>query len=97
MANKRKDSNKATGRDYSKDKSYENSPTQIKNREERNLARAHALHSVAKTHNLTPAQAKKKMHDKDVDHKKSLKGGGSNLKKNTRWRSIHSNRGDKTF
>ena len=34
---------------------------------------------------------------KDVDHKKALKGGGSNARSNLRLRSPHANRGDKTF
>lgn len=37
--NKRKGSNKATGRDYSYDKKYESSPEQIKRRASRNAAR----------------------------------------------------------
>ena len=37
--NKRKGSNKATGRDYSYDKSYESRPEQIKRRASRNAAR----------------------------------------------------------
>lgn len=95
--NKRPKSNKRTGRNYSYDKAYEQDPTQVKNREERNLSRRHALQSVAKAHNLTMGEAMKKKHSKDVDHIHALKSGGSNSKKNTRWRSIHSNRGDKTY
>lgn len=34
---------------------------------------------------------------KDVDHKLSIKGGGSNKRSNLRLRSPHANRGDKTF
>lgn len=33
----------------------------------------------------------------DVDHKKSIKGGGTNAPSNLRLRSAHANRGDKTF
>lgn len=94
--NKRKDSNKATGRNYTYDDKYESSATQIKNRESRNLARKHALESVAKTHGLDAA--KKALKGKDIDHIKSLKGGGSRTaKSNLRVRSIHANRGDKTY
>ena len=34
---------------------------------------------------------------KDIDHVRSLKSGGSTTLKNIRIRSIHENRGDKTF
>lgn len=33
----------------------------------------------------------------DVDHKKALKGGGSNAPSNLRLRDAHANRGDKTY
>jgi len=33
----------------------------------------------------------------DVDHKLSIKGGGTNAPSNLRLRSAHANRGDKTF
>jgi hypothetical protein len=95
--NTRPKSNKKTGRNYSRDKLYEESPQQVRNREERNLARKHALQSVAKTHNIPISKAKAMKKGQDVDHIKSLKDGGSNKKSNTRWRSIHSNRGDKTY
>jgi hypothetical protein len=76
-------------RDYSYDTRYENSPEQIKNREARNKARydvEHHIHTKLKVHK-----------GEDIDHKKSLKGGGSNKPSNWRVRSKHSNRGDKTF
>jgi hypothetical protein len=95
--NTRPKSNKKTGRSYVYDSRYEESPTEIKHREERNLARKHALQSVAKAHNIPISKAKAMKKGQDVDHIKSLKGGGSNKKSNTRWRSIHSNRGDKTY
>lgn len=57
--NKRKGSNKATGRDYSYDKKYESSPEQIKRRASRNAARRRAIASRG-------ASALK---GKDVDHK----------------------------
>lgn len=34
---------------------------------------------------------------KDVDHRLSIKGGGSNARSNLRLRSPHANRSDKTF
>jgi hypothetical protein len=34
---------------------------------------------------------------KDVDHIKSIKGGGGNSRSNLRLRNPHANRGDKTF
>jgi hypothetical protein len=75
-------------RNYSYDKKYENSPAQIKNREARNRARAE------ETRKLGKAAVK----GKDIDHIKSLKGGGSKTAaSNLRVRSIHANRGDKHF
>lgn len=75
-------------RNYTYDTAYENSPAQIKNREARNRARAHEEKKVG-------ASAIK---GKDIDHKKSLKGGGSKTAdSNLRVRTIHSNRGDKSF
>lgn len=38
-----------------------------------------------------------KLKGKDVDHKLSLKGGGSNARSNLRLRDPSANRGDKTF
>jgi hypothetical protein len=75
-------------RNYSYDTKYENSPQQIKNREARNRARAE------ETRKLGKAAVK----GKDIDHTKSLKGGGSRTAaSNLRVRSVHANRGDKTF
>jgi hypothetical protein len=34
---------------------------------------------------------------KDIDHVKSLQGGGQTVASNLRIRDIHSNRGDKTY
>lgn len=57
--NKRKGSNKATGRDYSYDKRYESSPEQIRRRASRNAARRRAIQS----------RGKSVLKGKDVDHK----------------------------
>ena len=56
---------------------YNSSPTQKKNRAKRNAARAAAIKSGRV----------KKGDGKDVDHKKPLRSGGSNAKKNTRVQS----------
>jgi hypothetical protein len=77
-------------RDYDYDTKYENSASQVKHREERNKARydvAHHLHTAIKG----------SIKGKDIDHKKSLEGGGDNKPSNWRIRSVHSNRGDKSF
>jgi hypothetical protein len=65
------------------DTKYESSPQQVKNREERNLARAHAEKEgkVRKGDGL------------DVDHKKPLATGGSNKPSNQRVVSEKENRG----
>lgn len=77
-------------RDYSYDKRYESSPEQIKHREERNKARYDVAHHI---HSAIHGSIK----GKDIDHKKSLEAGGSNKPSNWRIRSVHSNRGDKSF
>jgi len=83
--NKRKSSNKATGRDYSYDKAYQSSPEQKKNRAKRNKARAEAI-----------KDGRVRVGDKkDLDHKKPLSKGGSNKKSNTRVVSRKYNRGRK--
>jgi hypothetical protein len=65
------------------DTAYESSPQQVKNREERNLARARAERtgSVSKGDKL------------DVDHKKPLASGGSNKPGNARVVTEKTNRG----
>lgn len=70
--NKRKGSNKATGRDYSYDKKYESSPEQIKRRASRNAARRRAIQRNGKS----------AMKGKDVDHKNGnpLDNRSSNLR-----------------
>jgi hypothetical protein len=77
----------ATKRNYSYDKKYESSPEQIKNREARNLARAHAAKKLGKS----------AIRGKDIDHIKPLSRGGSASDSNTRVRSVSSNRGDKSM
>ena len=81
--NKRKGSNKATGRDYSYDKQYESSPEQIKRRASRNAARRRAIASRG----LSAVKGK------DVDHKNGnpLDNRASNL----RVESAKKNRGRK--
>ena len=65
-----------------RDERYEDSPKQVKHREERNLARRH----VAK------ASAKGVPSDRDVAHIKSLAGGGPNTRANERVETIKRNR-----
>jgi len=65
------------------DTKYEASPQQVKNREARNLARAHAI-KAGKVH---------KGDGKDVDHVKPLLSGGSSADGNTRVVSEKTNRG----
>lgn len=80
--NKRKGSNKATGRNYDYDKAYQKSANQVSNRVKRNKARREAL-----------KKGSVKLGDaKDVDHKKPLSKGGSNAKSNRRVISRSANR-----
>jgi hypothetical protein len=65
------------------DTAYESSPTQVKNREERNLARARAERSGSVS----------KGDGKDIDHKKPLIDGGSNKPANARVTTEKTNRG----
>lgn len=83
--NKRKKSNKSTGRDYSYDKEYQKSPEQVENRVARNKARREAI----KKH------GKAALKDKDIDHVTPLSKGGSKDTSNTRVRSRSANRADK--
>lgn len=81
--NKRKGSNKATGRDYSYDKKYESSPEQIRRRASRNAARRR----------LIASRGRSALKGKDVDHKNQnpLDNRSSNL----RVESKKKNRGRK--
>jgi hypothetical protein len=81
--NKRKGSNKATGRDYSYDKRYESSPEQIRRRASRNAARRR----------LIASRGKAALRGKDVDHRNQnpLDNRSSNL----RVESKKKNRGRK--
>ena len=83
--NKRPKSNKATGRDYSYDTTYEDRPEQVKNRVKRNRARRE----------MAKKKGKAALKGKDVDHKKPLSKGGSNSPKNLRVTSKKKNRGRK--
>ena len=67
-------------RDYKKEDLYEDSPAQIKHREERNLLRAH---TAAKLGHAPLG---------DVAHIKPLAGGGINSLGNSRVESIAKNR-----
>ena len=83
--NKRPKSNKATGRDYSYDTEYQNKKKQVANRVKRNAARRL----------MTKTKGKAAMKGKDVDHKKPLKSGGSNGRKNLRVVAKSKNRARK--
>ena len=67
-------------RDYKKEDRYENTPEQVKHREERNLLRAH---TAAKLGHAPLG---------DVAHIVPLAGGGSNSLGNSRVESVHKNR-----
>lgn len=69
------------------DRAYQAKPSEVKKREERNLARAHAKKRLG-------ASAIK---GKDIDHIRPLSEGGSASDSNTRVRSVSSNRGDKSM
>ena len=83
--NRRKGSNKATGRKYSYDTEYQDRPEQVANRVKRNKARRE----------MAKSKGKAAMKGKDVDHKKPLSKGGSNSKGNLRLASKKKNRGRK--
>ena len=74
---------KKAKRNYKKEyANYHSKPEQKKNRAKRNKARADAIKDGRA----------RKGDGKDVDHKKPLRSGGSNSKKNTRVVSKSSNR-----
>lgn len=81
--NKRKGSNKATGRDYSYDKKYESSPEQIRRRASRNTARRR----------LIASRGKAALRGKDVDHRNQ--NPLDNRSNNLRVESKKKNRGRK--
>lgn len=73
-----------TKADYKKSTHYEDSPEQVKKREERNKARYQEEKKLGA----------KALKGKDVDHKDPLRHGGSNRPSNWRLRTVKSNRGD---
>jgi hypothetical protein len=73
-------SNPPQRRDYKKEARYEDTPEQIKHREERNLLRAHTAAKLG--HSPTG----------DVAHINPLAGHGTNSMGNSRVESVHKNR-----
>lgn len=69
-------------RDYKKEYEYQGRPEQIKNRAERNAARAQ----------LAKEGLVHKGDGRDVDHARPLVKGGSNDRSNLRVKSAHDNR-----
>ena len=69
-------------RDYKDEAKYHAQPEQKKNRNARNVARAHAV----------KAGTVHKGDGKDVDHKVPLSKGGSNVPSNTRVKTASANR-----
>ena len=65
------------------DAGYNHRPEIIKNRTERNQARTIMRKELGE----------KAIAGKDIDHKRMLKDGGTNARKNLRVRSEHANRG----
>lgn len=77
MATKKRVRNKSTGRNYKKEyASYQGKPSQIKKRAQRNAA----------------ARKKKCPAGSEVDHKKPIRSGGTNAKKNLRCKKKSANR-----
>jgi len=83
MAGDGKKSPNATA-DSKRQRKFNSSPKQKKNRAKRNNARRKALKTGAVS----------KGDNKDIDHKKKLMSGGSNAKSNLRVRDRSSNRAD---
>jgi hypothetical protein len=75
-----KSKNPASKRDYQREDKYEDTPTQIKHREERNKARA----------DIQKASGKKL--SGDVAHINPLARGGANTRSNERVESVAKNR-----
>ena len=76
--------NKSTGRDYKEEyANFQGKPEQIKNRAQRNGARA----EMAKSGRVHKGDGM------DVDHKKSMKSGGTNSNGNLRVLTKEKNRG----
>jgi hypothetical protein len=73
-------SNPPQRRDYKKEERYEDTPEQIKHREERNQLRAQTTKRLG--HSPTG----------DVAHINPLAGGGGNSMGNSRVESVHKNR-----
>lgn len=86
--------NKSTGRDYSYDKKYQSSPEQIKKRAARNHARVEIKKELVERYGKS--EANRMLKNKDVDHKKPLKDGGSNKRSNLRLIDKSKNRARKT-
>ena len=69
-------------RKYKQAAAYEDTPAQVKNREERNKARAHLMKEGRVS----------KGDGKDVDHIKPLSKGGASTKSNLKVKSASANR-----
>lgn len=68
-------------RDYQKEDRYEDRPEQVKNREQRNVARAHETKRIGH-----PPSG-------DVAHKVPLSGRGANTNRNIHVETVKKNRG----
>ena len=90
-AAKKRVHNKSTGRDYTYDKEY-NKRT-VKDRVERNKARALVKKRLETRYGVKKATAM--MKGKDVDHKRPIKKGGKTTSKNIRLMSRSKNRARK--
>ena len=72
--------NPASGRNYKKEAQFENTPERIKQREERNQARAEETKKLGRAP------------QGDVAHIKPLRGGGANTSRNEKVESAAKNR-----
>ena len=77
-----KSSNPAAKRNYQREDKREDTPTEVKHREERNAAR----------HQLEKAGGKALPSGSDVAHIKPLAGGGANTRSNLRVETVAKNR-----